>query len=92
AVMDQTVEEDTAVAKGVDFAESRACRTPKHLVELYQRSQKNKGKEVEVNFGYQDEKIDNFDIDSYGIDSLDVDPKELNDTTHLDVSDFLTNE
>ncbi|GJZ79713.1 Gnk2-like domain-containing protein [Tanacetum coccineum] len=39
-----------------------------------------------------DEKIDNFDIDSFGIGSLDVDPKDQNDTTHLDVSDFLTNE
>ncbi|GKA60776.1 hypothetical protein Tco_0760183 [Tanacetum coccineum] len=38
-----------------------------------------------------DKKIDNFDIDSFGIDSLDVDPKEQNDTTYLDVSDFLTN-
>ncbi|GJR80471.1 hypothetical protein Tco_0151256 [Tanacetum coccineum] len=37
-------------------------------------------------------RIDNFDIDSFGIDSLDVDPKDQNDTTHLDVSDFLTNE
>ncbi|GKD24196.1 putative reverse transcriptase domain-containing protein [Tanacetum coccineum] len=71
---------------------ARACRTPKHLVELYQRSQKSKGKGVEVNLAYQDEKIDNFDIDSFGIDSLGVDPKDQNDTTHLDVSDFLTNE
>ncbi|GKB39880.1 hypothetical protein Tco_0884822 [Tanacetum coccineum] len=50
------------------------------------------GKGVEVNLAYQDEKIDNFDIDSFGIDSLDVDPKDQNDSTHLDVSDFLTNE
>ncbi|GJS55967.1 hypothetical protein Tco_0629329 [Tanacetum coccineum] len=57
-----------------------------------QRSQKNKGKKIEVNLAYQDEKIDNFDIDSFGIDSLDVDPKDQNDTTHLGVSDFLTNE
>ncbi|GJX90426.1 hypothetical protein Tco_0343752 [Tanacetum coccineum] len=71
---------------------ARVFRTPKHLVELYQRSQKNKEKRVEVNFAYQDVKIDNFDIDSFGIGSLDVDPKDQNDTTHLDVSDFLTNE
>ncbi|GKA33816.1 hypothetical protein Tco_0720245 [Tanacetum coccineum] len=71
---------------------ARACRTPKHLVELYQRSQKNKEKRVEVNFTYQYEKINNFDIDNFGIDSLDVDLKDQNDTTHLDVSDFLTNE
>nr|GEW53573.1 uncharacterized protein [Tanacetum cinerariifolium] len=61
-------------------------------VELYQRSQKNKEKGVEINFAYQDEKIDNFDIDSFGIDSFDVDPKDQNDATHLNVSDFLTNE
>ncbi|GKD71082.1 hypothetical protein Tco_1325172 [Tanacetum coccineum] len=71
---------------------ARVCRTPKHLVELYQRSHKNKEKAVEINFAYQDEKIDNFDIDSFGIDNLDVDPKDQNDTTHLNVSDFLTNE
>ncbi|GJR70255.1 hypothetical protein Tco_0016320 [Tanacetum coccineum] len=59
---------------------------------IWLRSQKNKGKGVEVNLAYQDEKIDNFDIDSFGIDSLDVDPKDQNDTTHLDVSDFLTND
>nr|GEU82632.1 putative reverse transcriptase domain-containing protein [Tanacetum cinerariifolium] len=71
---------------------ARVCRSPKHLVKLYQRSQKNKEKGVEINFAYQDEKIDNFDINSFGIDSLDVDPKDQNDTTHLNVSDFLTNE
>ncbi|GJZ47821.1 putative reverse transcriptase domain-containing protein [Tanacetum coccineum] len=75
---------------------ARACHTPKHLVEPYQRSQKNKGKGVEVNLAYQDDKIDNFDIDSFGIDSFGVDnigvPKDQNDTTHLHVSDFLTNE
>nr|GEZ89669.1 hypothetical protein [Tanacetum cinerariifolium] len=71
---------------------ARVYRTPKQLVELYKRSQKNKEKGVEINVAYQDEKIDNFDIDSFGIDSLDVDPKDQNDTTHLNVSDFLTNE
>ncbi|GJX57365.1 putative reverse transcriptase domain-containing protein [Tanacetum coccineum] len=70
---------------------ARACRTPKHLVELYQRSQKSKGKELEVNLAYQDDKNDSFDIDNFSIDSLGV-PKDQNDTTHLDVSDFLTNE
>ncbi|GJY64978.1 hypothetical protein Tco_0466438 [Tanacetum coccineum] len=53
---------------------------------------KEQRKEVEINFAYQDEKIDHFDIDSFGIDNLDVDPKDQNDTTHLNVSDFLTNE
>ncbi|GJY07799.1 putative reverse transcriptase domain-containing protein, partial [Tanacetum coccineum] len=44
---------------------ARVCRTPKYLVELYERSQKNKEKGVEINFAYQDEKIDNFDIDRF---------------------------
>ncbi|GJY33859.1 hypothetical protein Tco_0418328 [Tanacetum coccineum] len=96
AVVDQTVDEDAAVdvvvvvASGVDLAKARACRTPKHLLELYQRSQKSKGKGVEVNLAYQNKKIDNFDIDNFGIDSLGV-PKDQNDTTHLDVSDFSQN-
>jgi hypothetical protein len=29
---------------------SCTCRTPKHLVELYQASSKKKGKEIEINF------------------------------------------
>ncbi|GJZ08936.1 hypothetical protein Tco_0543219 [Tanacetum coccineum] len=54
------------------------------------------GKWVEVNFAYQDDKIDYFDIDSFDIDSLGVDnlgvPEDQNDTTHLDVSDFVAND
>nr|GEU29378.1 hypothetical protein [Tanacetum cinerariifolium]GEU78964.1 hypothetical protein [Tanacetum cinerariifolium] len=81
--MDQIVDEDAAmdvvvvVANGVDLSE-------------------NKGKGVRVSFAYQDEKIDNFDIDSFGIESLGVDNLDVSeyqdDTAHLDVSDFLTNE
>nr|GEX13720.1 hypothetical protein [Tanacetum cinerariifolium] len=63
---------------------ARAFRTPKHLVELYQRSQKSKGKGVEVNLAYQNERNDSFDIDNFGIDSLGVenlgvlkDPNEM---------------
>ena len=70
---------------------ARACRTPRHLVELYQRSQKNNGKGVEVNFAYDEGKIDSLDIDSLGIDNLGV-PEDPNDNTHLDVSDFLIHE
>lgn len=51
---------------------SRTCRTPKHLVDLYQESEKNKGKKIETHFAYED---DDFD---YG--PIDV--------THLDVADF----
>ncbi|GKC02942.1 hypothetical protein Tco_0994552 [Tanacetum coccineum] len=66
---------------------ARACGTPAHLVKLYQRPQKNKGKGVEVNFAYQDEKNDSFDIDNFGIDILGIDnlgvPEDPNDITHL---------
>ena len=34
------------------------CRTSKHLVNLYQASLKEKGKNVEVNFVYQDDVYD----------------------------------
>jgi hypothetical protein len=30
---------------------SRTCRTAKHLVDLYQASMKEKGKEIEINHG-----------------------------------------
>jgi len=57
---------------------ARTCRTPKHLVELYQQSLKGKGKGIETNFIYE---MDNVDIpEGYN---------DLNDTTHMDVSDFL---
>ncbi|KAK2366620.1 ARM REPEAT PROTEIN INTERACTING WITH ABF2 [Trifolium repens] len=52
---------------------SRTCRTPKHLVDLYQQSLKNKDKKIESHFACDD---DDFD---YG--NMDV--------THLDVADFL---
>ncbi|GKD19888.1 uncharacterized protein Tco_1209046, partial [Tanacetum coccineum] len=52
---------------------ARACRTAKHLVDLYQQSQKNKGKEMEANFVY-----DNENVDSPGGHGDHVDP------THLD--------
>ncbi|GJZ88943.1 disease resistance CC-NBS-LRR class family protein [Tanacetum coccineum] len=74
-----------------DFKTARACRTPKHLVKLYQRSKKSKGKGVEVNLAYQNEKNDSFDIDNFDIDSLGVDnpgvPEDPNDITHLDNMD-----
>ncbi|XP_021851982.2 uncharacterized protein [Spinacia oleracea] len=53
---------------------SRTCRTPKHLVELYQQSLKQKGKKVETNLVYEDGEGD-FDCGN---------------TTHLEVADFLT--
>ena len=43
---------------------SHTCRTPKHLVELYQTSIKAKGKEIEINFTDSD----GFDLTYYDID------------------------
>ncbi|XP_076955265.1 uncharacterized protein LOC143630042 [Bidens hawaiensis] len=51
-----------------------ACRTPKHLVELYQQSIKGKGKEIETNFTYND-------------GSVDI-PDGQKDLTHMDIGDF----
>ncbi|KAB2025438.1 hypothetical protein ES319_D06G148300v1, partial [Gossypium barbadense] len=53
---------------------SRTFRTPKHLVELFQQSVKDKGKKIETNFACENEK------DDYGIVG----------TTHLEVVDFFT--
>ena len=33
---------------------SRTCRTPRHLVDLYQTSLKDKGKNVEINLVFED--------------------------------------
>ncbi|XP_058784027.1 uncharacterized protein LOC131658788 [Vicia villosa] len=51
---------------------SRTCRTPKHLVDLYQKSQKNKKEKIETHFANEDDDPD------YG--NMDV--------THLDIGDF----
>ncbi|KAM2449651.1 hypothetical protein PS1_019735 [Malus domestica] len=58
---------------------ARTCRIPKHLVDLYQASLKEKG--VETNFLDQAKPMDILDLvcDLLG---------QLN-TTHLDVSDFI---
>ena len=64
---------------------SRTCRTPKHLVELYQQSLKDKGKKIETNFVSEDGKDetnrdsrnDDFNYGCVG-------------TTHLDVTDFFS--
>ncbi|XP_078150905.1 uncharacterized protein LOC144546235 [Carex rostrata] len=47
---------------------SRTCRTPKHLVDLYQASLKNKEKNIETNFVCDD----NFDISQLDVTHLDV--------------------
>ena len=51
---------------------ARLCRTPKHLVNLYQESLKYKGKEIETNFAGIDDDFDDGQMD----------------VTHLDVADF----
>ncbi|TYH22976.1 hypothetical protein ES288_A04G172700v1, partial [Gossypium darwinii] len=53
---------------------SRTCCTPKHLVELYQQSLKDKWEKIEINFVCEN------DEDDYGIV----------DTTHLEAVDFFT--
>lgn len=46
---------------------SRTCRTPKHLVDLYQASIKAKGKEIEMNFTDGDGlDLTYYDIDFFG--------------------------
>ena len=57
------------------------CRTTKHLVELYHKSLNNEGKGAEVNFTYEHKDIDRPDG-----------AEDHNNTTHLDVGDFLINE
>ncbi|XP_058783749.1 uncharacterized protein LOC131658477 [Vicia villosa] len=51
---------------------SRTCRTPKHLVDLYKKSLKNKKEKIETHFANEDDDPD------YG--NMDV--------THLDIGDF----
>ena len=41
----------------------RTCRTPKHLVDLYQVSIKAKGKEIEMNFIDSDGQVDLTHLD-----------------------------
>ena len=60
---------------------AKLCRTPKHLVDLYQQSVKNKGIKVEANLVYDNDNNDNYD-----------DVKEFTGATHLEVGDFLANE
>ncbi|KAL0003014.1 hypothetical protein SO802_016795 [Lithocarpus litseifolius] len=64
---------------GMEGHWSRISRTPKHLVDLYQASIKEKGKGIETNFVDHNDPVD-------PMNSLDL----LNgvDMTHLDVSDF----
>ncbi|GKA02895.1 hypothetical protein Tco_0675676 [Tanacetum coccineum] len=95
AVVDITVDDDVdevmvaVVVKGVDLVEviiivfdhwAKPCRTPKHLVALYQKYIKNRENETESNFVYDDR------------DDISDDPKHQTDETNLDDDEFLTNE
>ncbi|XP_074314378.1 uncharacterized protein LOC141649591 [Silene latifolia] len=65
---------------------ARTCRTPKHLVDLNQQSQKNnKGKNIEANFT---DKHDNFETNYVDGDNY-LSPKS-GEYLDLDDSDFLT--
>ncbi|CAA7060845.1 unnamed protein product [Microthlaspi erraticum] len=55
---------------------ARLCRTPKHLVGLYQQAVKEKGKNVETNLVYED-----------GEDDL-----EMSEATHMEIADILAPE
>ena len=45
----------------------RTCRTPKNLVDLYQASIKEKGKEIEMNFiDINGQDLTYYDIDLFG--------------------------
>ncbi|XP_074290151.1 uncharacterized protein LOC141616894 [Silene latifolia] len=65
---------------------ARTCRTPKHLVDLYQQSQENnKGKNIKANFT---DKHDNFETNYADGDNY-LSPKS-GEYLDLDDSDFLT--
>ena len=58
---------------------SRTCRTPKHLVDLYQASIKEKEKGIETNFANHNDPEDSMNYLHF--------PNGV-DMTHFDVSDF----
>nr|XP_043629825.1 uncharacterized protein LOC122601119 [Erigeron canadensis] len=80
---------------------ARTCRTPKHLVELYKQSIKDKGKRIESNFTYEDGSVDapkentnatNLDYNDFLIEQANFDFGDvMADTTHLDASNFSLN-
>ena len=58
---------------------SRTCRTPKHLVDLYQASTKGKENGIEMNFADHSNPEDS---------QVFLDTQNGEGNTHLDVSDF----
>ncbi|KAK9057874.1 hypothetical protein SSX86_022713 [Deinandra increscens subsp. villosa] len=84
---------------GSDNHWARTCRTPKHLVELYQQSIKEKGKGIETNFTYEEGNIlgghkdfpntTNLDVDDFLIDTTNHDAGgSFTNATHLDACNF----
>ncbi|XP_058185629.1 uncharacterized protein LOC131302853 [Rhododendron vialii] len=73
---------------------SRTCRTPKHLIELYQTSLKEKGKEIETNFTdqiSQNQAVDPFepiDIPSFDISEYLAGPSGTKDDFIGDGGDY----
>jgi hypothetical protein len=57
---------------------SRTCRTPKHLVDLYQQSLQNKDKRAETHFACENDEDDYGNMESTHLDAADffVDPDE----------------
>ncbi|XP_021727642.1 uncharacterized protein LOC110694779 [Chenopodium quinoa] len=80
---------------GVKGHWSRGCRTPKHVVELYQKSLK-KGKKVEANLVLEDGD-DDFDFGNANhveVADFFISPEgnnfDFGNATHLEVADFFT--
>ena len=70
---------------------SRTCRTPKHLVDLYQASIKGKGKEVETNFldqVNQTDPFEPFDFSSFDMSDLPAGPSGTKDDFFDDGDDY----
>ncbi|XP_022024229.1 uncharacterized protein LOC110924535 [Helianthus annuus] len=79
---------------------SKTCRTAKHLVELYQKSIKDKAKGIETNFtyevanvdvtdGHKDHNTTNLDYDDFLIEPTNLDSGDIvADTTQLDACNF----